>query len=201
MCLIGLIGCISSYLIFIGLTYLGLAYIIVYVGAVKINPYCIWLKICNTLSFYATPCFARLTLKIYFDILNLININDLLLLVSLYRKKLNPWFLTKNDKSGGMQFITTFSSKLCSSRYFSTSTPCASGASGASDASGASEGFFPVKFYGNADTDKLQILTENKGKAGVYRWTNLNNEKTYIGSSIDLGERLQGYFKPGWLKS
>jgi hypothetical protein len=27
----------------------------------------------------------------------------------------------------------------------------------------------PVKIYGNADTDKLQILTDNENKAGVYR--------------------------------
>jgi hypothetical protein len=27
----------------------------------------------------------------------------------------------------------------------------------------------PIKIYRNADTDKLQIIIENKGKAGVYR--------------------------------
>jgi NADH-ubiquinone oxidoreductase chain 6 len=37
LCLIGLIGSISIYLIFIGLTFIGLAYIIIYVGAVKKN--------------------------------------------------------------------------------------------------------------------------------------------------------------------
>ena len=36
MCLIGLIGSISIYLIFIGLTFIGLAYIIIYIGAVSI---------------------------------------------------------------------------------------------------------------------------------------------------------------------
>jgi hypothetical protein len=28
-----------------------------------------------------------------------------------------------------------------------------------------------VKVYNNADTDKLQILSDNKGKAGIYQWT------------------------------
>ena len=36
LCLIGLIGSISVYLIFIGLVYLGLAYIVIYLGAVSI---------------------------------------------------------------------------------------------------------------------------------------------------------------------
>lgn len=36
LCLIGLIGSISIYLIFIGLTFIGLAYIIIYIGAVSI---------------------------------------------------------------------------------------------------------------------------------------------------------------------
>ena len=35
----------------------------------------------------------------------------------------------------------------------------------------------PVMIYANADTDKLQILSDNKGKSGVYLWRNLINEK------------------------
>jgi NADH-ubiquinone oxidoreductase chain 6 len=36
LCLIGLFGTIASYLIFIGLTFIGLSYLIVYIGAVSI---------------------------------------------------------------------------------------------------------------------------------------------------------------------
>lgn len=43
--LIGLIGSISIYLILIGLTFIGLSYIIIYVGAVKINTDLIKLKL------------------------------------------------------------------------------------------------------------------------------------------------------------
>jgi hypothetical protein len=30
----------------------------------------------------------------------------------------------------------------------------------------------PIKIYDNADTKKVLILKDNRGKAGVYRWVN-----------------------------
>jgi len=50
----------------------------------------------------------------------------------------------------------------------------------------------PVKVYSNADTCKSLIISE-KGKAGIYRWVNLTNNKSYIGSAIDLKERWIKY--------
>ena len=41
---------------------------------------------------------------------------------------------------------------------------------------------------------------DNKGKAGVYRWTNKENGKTYIGSSVNLGRRLSEYFSIKFLQ-
>jgi hypothetical protein len=35
----------------------------------------------------------------------------------------------------------------------------------------------PVKFYLNADTDKSKILSDNKGKAGVYLFTHKESGK------------------------
>ena len=35
----------------------------------------------------------------------------------------------------------------------------------------------PVKFYLSADTDKLQILKDNKGKAAVYLFTHKESGK------------------------
>ena len=58
-----------------------------------------------------------------------------------------------------------------------------------------------TKLYTNADLQKLIIIKENRGKAGVYRWTNIADEKIYVGSSIDLGKRFKGYFNMNWLKS
>jgi len=48
--------------------------------------------------------------------------------------------------------------------------------------------------YDNADTDKLRILSENRGKIGVYMWINLETGKRYIGSSVDLKRRFLEYF-------
>ena len=38
-----------------------------------------------------------------------------------------------------------------------------------------------VCFYDNAETQKAVIFKENRGKSGVYRWTNKVNGKSYIG--------------------
>jgi hypothetical protein len=59
----------------------------------------------------------------------------------------------------------------------------------------------PVAVYSNSDVDKKQILKDNKGKTGIYRWTNLVNGKTYVGSSIDLSIRLSKYYSKKYLKA
>jgi len=33
--------------------------------------------------------------------------------------------------------------------------------------------FIPFKIYENADKEKSNIITENKGKAGIYLWTHI----------------------------
>lgn len=58
-----------------------------------------------------------------------------------------------------------------------------------------------VRIYRKADLDKVQILQENKGKCGVYRWTNLTNGNSYIGSSVNLEKRLKGYISIYFLQS
>jgi hypothetical protein len=52
----------------------------------------------------------------------------------------------------------------------------------------------PVVSYSNADLEALKILKENRGKSGVYRWTNLNNNKSYVGSGVNLSKRLCAYY-------
>lgn len=59
----------------------------------------------------------------------------------------------------------------------------------------------PILIYEDADLLKLQAVSENKGKSGVYRWTNKVNGKTYIGSSVDLGKRLGNYYNLKYLSS
>ena len=58
----------------------------------------------------------------------------------------------------------------------------------------------PVAIYLNADTQKLAILYDNKNKAGVYRWINTLNQKTYVGSSINLSLRFKSYFSISYLE-
>lgn len=58
----------------------------------------------------------------------------------------------------------------------------------------------PAVTYPDAEASKSQILKDNKGKAGVYRWTNKVNGKTYIGSTVDLTKRFYNYFSVKQLK-
>ena len=60
---------------------------------------------------------------------------------------------------------------------------------------------FPVMIYDNADLQKLQILNDNKGKSGIYRWTNLINGKSYIGNSANLNRRFREYYNIHHLES
>jgi len=57
----------------------------------------------------------------------------------------------------------------------------------------------PVKKYANTDLNKLEILKENKGKSGIYRWINNINGKSYIGSSTKLNARFLQYFNTNYL--
>jgi hypothetical protein len=57
----------------------------------------------------------------------------------------------------------------------------------------------PMVTYINADTDKFNILTDNKGKSGVYRFTNTKTGFSYIGSTRDLSIRLRNYFNVNYL--
>lgn len=52
----------------------------------------------------------------------------------------------------------------------------------------------PIKTYKNPYENKYIIYKENKGKSGIYRWVDLVNNKSYIGSSISLDNRLSQYF-------
>nr|ATI20434.1 endonuclease [Juglanconis juglandina] len=53
----------------------------------------------------------------------------------------------------------------------------------------------PVKVYKNLIQNRDLIISENKGKAGIYRWINIEDGKCYVGSSKNLGLRLRYYLK------
>lgn len=52
----------------------------------------------------------------------------------------------------------------------------------------------PVIKYTNSDQLKSQVLKDNKGKSGIYRWVNNLNGNTYVGSAVDLAKRLGSYY-------
>jgi len=54
--------------------------------------------------------------------------------------------------------------------------------------------------YENADTQKEKIYKDNRGKTGVYRWTNLLNGNTYVGSSTNLAKRFALYYSLTYLQ-
>lgn len=57
-----------------------------------------------------------------------------------------------------------------------------------------------IIIYSNAETDKLQILKDNKGLSGVYKWQHKETGKIYIGSAINLSKRFLIYFSKSYLK-
>lgn len=59
----------------------------------------------------------------------------------------------------------------------------------------------PMITYKNIEDQKSSILTDNKGKGGIYRWTNIINNKSYIGSANDLRTRFYVYFSDNRLVS
>ena len=58
----------------------------------------------------------------------------------------------------------------------------------------SSKGIKPEVIYVNADTQKIEIFRDNKGKSGIYRWINNFNGDSYIGSAVDLNKRLYHYY-------
>ena len=52
----------------------------------------------------------------------------------------------------------------------------------------------PIVVYDNIDKQKDNIIQNNRGKSGVYRWVNKENNKSYIGSSVNLVDRFFDYF-------
>lgn len=51
-----------------------------------------------------------------------------------------------------------------------------------------------VKFYLDADRQRMDIIKDNKDKAGIYLWENKENGNLYIGSSVDLRRRMWTYY-------
>ena len=51
----------------------------------------------------------------------------------------------------------------------------------------------PIESYINPYQNRNVIYQDNKNKPDIYRWVNLIDNKSYIGSSINLTSRFYGY--------
>lgn len=60
---------------------------------------------------------------------------------------------------------------------------------------------YPEKKYDNAFLMKKMIISENKGKSGVYMLTNTTTGNIYVGQSTDLSKRFIKYFCLSYIKS
>ena len=49
--------------------------------------------------------------------------------------------------------------------------------------------------------NKSNILKENKNKSGIYRWISSISNKSYVGSSKNIGNRLKKYYSINYLKN
>jgi len=54
--------------------------------------------------------------------------------------------------------------------------------------------FVPAVTYDNFLKNKKQILKENFRRSGIYLFTNLIDNKQYVGSSVNLSKRFYLYF-------
>jgi len=59
----------------------------------------------------------------------------------------------------------------------------------------------PVITYLDVISDRDKILNENRGKSGIYRWTNVNSKKSYVGSSTNLTRRFLCYLNINYMLS
>jgi len=57
------------------------------------------------------------------------------------------------------------------------------------------------KFYEDVYSMKKIIIEENKGKSGIYMWTNKLTNNIYIGQSKDISKRFINYFNLSYIKS
>lgn len=59
--------------------------------------------------------------------------------------------------------------------------------------------FVPLIVYDSIEINKSEILSDNKGKTGIYLWTHKESNKMYVGSAVDLFKRFSSYFSKAYI--
>jgi len=93
--------------------------------------------------------------------------------------------------------LKIFSNDVCNNRevrVYSTFSPKDINDSKKSDIT-------PAVVYEDAYSMKKVIIKENKGKAGIYMWTNKLTGDIYVGQSVDLSKRFIKYFSLSYIES
>ena|ERR1700753_3675154 len=57
------------------------------------------------------------------------------------------------------------------------------------------------KVFTNVLCERIEMSKQLRGQSGIYCWINLLNGKYYIGSGVDLGNRVNDYFQDSYYKS
>ena len=60
--------------------------------------------------------------------------------------------------------------------------------------------FVPIMIYSNPDADRYKILSDCKDNTGTYMWTHKESGKRYVGSAVNLSNRLKNYFFKSYLE-
>jgi len=57
------------------------------------------------------------------------------------------------------------------------------------------------KVFINVLSERAEMSKHLRGQSGIYCWINLLNGKYYIGSAVDLGNRVNDYFQDSYYKT
>lgn len=112
-------------------------------------------------------------------------------------KSIVRWISTKPTQTTTTAPTTTSNSPVSTN---TTSTSTATESTTTTTTTPLEPSTSPVKVYIDCVANKKNIFRDNKEKAGVYRFINLLNNKTYIGSSISLTARFRNYYQQKWME-